>query len=149
MTAVRHATGVAFEAPDGWEVLDGGPETVIALEPDDGRGFRANLVLTVVDNDGLSFRDWQAATDVMLPETLPDYLVLDLERRDVAGLPGGRRLAHHLAQNGDALVMEQWFTVWDGRGCTLTATVDVLRYAAAADTFEGCADTLLLPEVSS
>lgn len=98
-------------------------------------GFATNLVLSMADNAGLSFRDWQVATDQMLPRILSDYLLLDLERCQVAGRLGGRRLAHHVAPNGVAVTMEQWFTAVDGVGWTLTATVDSSRYDEQAALF--------------
>ena len=69
----------------------------------------------------------------MLPQMLTDYLLLDLERCQVAGRPGGRRLAHHLTLDGVAVTMEQWFTTVDGVGWTLTATVDSFRYDEQAE----------------
>ncbi len=128
-------------APEGWDVLTDLPEglTWAAREarPADGPGtpdpFLANLVLTEVSSGGLDFRDWQAGTDELLPRVLDDYLLVDLERLEVGGRPGGRRLAHHAGPNGEALTMEQWFTLVDGIGHTLTATIDTWRYDELAD----------------
>lgn len=120
--------------PDGWEILpDAAPGTVVAVEPTGSGGFRSNLVLSAADNGDLSFRDWQVSTDRMLPQMLTDYLLLDLERCQVAGRPGGRRLAHHVSPEGVAVTMEQWFTAVEGVGWTLTATVDSFRYDEQAD----------------
>jgi len=85
----------------------------------------------------MTFRDWQVATDAILPRTLADYLLIDLERLEIDGSPGGRRLAHHVDTAGRALTMEQWFTLHDGRGWTLTATVETWSYDGLADA---CAD---------
>lgn len=152
-TQVEHpGSGARMSVPDGWEVLSAqDSDTVVALEPatEAEEAFRANLVLSVVDNDGMSFRDWQTATDEVLPEMLQDYLLLDLEKRPVAGLAGGRRLAHHLSPEGVALTMEQWFTVVDGVGFTLTATVDSWRYDAWADELATLAEHLALPAATS
>lgn len=136
-------SGATYQAPERWEVVFGEETTVLALEPEreDG-GFRANLVLTVVTNAGLSFRDWQVGTDELLPGQLIDYLLLDLEKLPVADHPGGRRLAHHVAPDGGALVMEQWFTSVDSVGYTLTATVDALRYDLVADELGRCGQSL-------
>ena len=124
-------------APAGWEELaEPLPATLwVAVEPGDGEPgtFRANLVLTCDDISGTSFRDWQVATDELLPRTLDDYLLVDLERLEIDGLPGGRRLAHHVDRQGRALTMEQWFTRDEDRGWTLTATVDTWRYDELAD----------------
>ncbi|MFT4083016.1 MAG: hypothetical protein QM638_10550 [Nocardioides sp.] len=138
--------GVAFQAPDGWDVVRPAADATIVIEPDraDG-GFRANLVLIVGDDGDLSFRDWQNGTDVLLRHELVDFLLLDLERLDVAGHPGGRRLAHHTGREGAGLVTEQWFTQVDRTGYTLTATVDSLRYPLLAIPFDECAASLILP----
>jgi len=95
--------------------------------------FRANLVLTCDDLGGGTFRDWQVASDGVLPAMLRDYLLLDLERLEVDGLLGGRRLAHHVDQAARALTIEQWFVADDDRGWTLTATVETWSYDGLAD----------------
>lgn len=144
---VEHPGGVTFLAPEGWAGAELDPAlgqaALAVLEPDDG-AFRANLVLTVVDNGGLSFRDWQARTDEVLPGELADYLLLDLEKMTVLGRPGGRRLACHRGPDGDALVMEQWFADVDGVGVTLTATTPSLRYADLAPELAASAASLSL-----
>lgn len=121
---------------DGWLVQeDAAAGTAVAVESDavSAGGFGSNLVLSMADNADLSFRDWQVATDQLLPRVLTDYLLLDLERCMVAGRPGGRRLAHHVSSDGVAVTMEQWFTAVDGIGWTLTATVDSFRYDEQTD----------------
>lgn len=128
-------------APPGWEVHDRpavGARLVLVEpagppSPSGSSGFRANLVVTAVPAGGLSFRDWQAGSDEILARALDDYLLIDLERLEVAGRPGGRRLAHHAGPRGEALTMEQWFTLVGDVGHTLTATVDTARYDELAD----------------
>ncbi len=127
-----------LELPVGWEVLDDptGETVLVAREPaDEARPdrFRANLVVTAVTVGGMSFRDWQAGTDELLPRVLADYLPVDLEKVDVGSHPGGRRLAHHASPNGEALTMEQWFVLVDDVGHTLTATTETWRYDDLAD----------------
>lgn len=136
----------SFEAPDGWEVVRPAPDTTVVVEPDraDG-GFRANLVLTVGDNGDLDFARWQNGTGALLGGELVDYLLLDLERVDLDGHPGGRRLAHHTGPSGAALVMEQWFAQVGTLGYTLTATVDALRYPMIAAALDEYAAALTLP----
>ncbi|NYD40532.1 hypothetical protein [Nocardioides panaciterrulae] len=112
--------------------------TFAALEPASGR-FRSNVVVTEQPTGGLGFRDWQAGTDELLPRTLPDYLLVDLERLELDGHPAGRRLAHHAGPAGEALTMEQWFVLVDGVGHTLTATVETWRYDELADSLAGVA----------
>lgn len=124
--------------PAGWEVLDDptGETVLVAREPADSERpdrFLANLVVTAVPVGGLDFRNWQAGTDELLPRVLADYLPVDLEKIDVGGRPGGRRLAHHASPDGAALTMEQWFVLVDDVGHTLTATVETWRYDELAD----------------
>lgn len=124
--------------PQGWDkVARPGPGTLwTAVEPldlDRPDWFRANLVLTCDDLGGLTFRDWQVASDEVLPRMLRDYLVVDLERLEVDGRPGGRRLAHHVDASARALTLEQWFVADAGRGWTLSATVETWDYDALAD----------------
>lgn len=131
--------------PPGWEELAELPAGVrwAAREPqhpvDPGR-FRANVVLTVDDTATLSFRDWQTGTDELLPRLLDDYLLVDLEKLEIDGAAGGRRLAHHAGPDGEALTMEQWFVLADGLGQTLTATIDTGRYDALAEVCASVAD---------
>lgn len=132
--------------PAGWCIADDSElaDTRVATEAsvsDDG-GFLANLVLTAADDQAGSFRDWQVTTDQLLPEMLHDFLLIDLERRDVAGHPGGRRLAHHVTPDGTAVTMEQWFTLVDGIGWTFTATIDSSRYDEFADVIGKAADAM-------
>ena len=127
-----------LELPVGWEVLDDptGETVLVAREPaDEARPdrFRANLVVTAVTVGGMSFRDWQAGTDELLPRVLADYLPVDLEKVDLGSHPGGRRLAHHASPNGEALTMEQWFVLVDDVGHTLTATTETWRYDEVAE----------------
>ena len=124
--------------PQGWDKVARPPTGAVwtAVEPVDlarPDRFRANLVLTRDDLGGLTFRDWQVASDEVLPTMLQDYLLVDLERLDVDGRPGGRRLAHHVDQAARALTMEQWFVADGDRGWTLTATVETWSYDALAD----------------
>jgi len=118
---------------------------VVALEPGraDG-GFRANLVLTVAENSGLSFRDWQSKTDQMLPLLLRDYSLVDLERLKVAGLPGGRRCARHLSSSGALVLTNQWFTCVGDVGITLSGTADVSSFGPLRTLFAQAAATLTL-----
>ena len=97
------------------------------------------MVVTEQPTGGLGFRDWQTGTEELLPRTLPDYLLVDLERLEVDGRPAGRRLAHHAGPGGEALTMEQWFVLVDGVGHTLTATVETWRYDELADSLAGVA----------
>lgn len=108
-------------------------------QPDEPGRFRANLVLTCDDTTGMTFRDWQVATDEVLPRALDDYLLVDLEKVEVDGHPGGRRLAHHVDASGRALTMEQWCTLAGDRGWTLTATCETWSYDDLAEAFAATA----------
>lgn len=125
--------------PDGWDKLANPPTGTVwaaaeQVNLDDATGrFRANLVLTCDDLGGLTFRDWQVGTDEVLPRVLTDFVLIDLERLDLEGRPGGRRLAHHVDADGRALTMEQWFVAANDRGWTLTATCETWFYDALAD----------------
>lgn len=115
-----------------------------AVEPldlDDPQRFRANAVLTCDDTTGMSFRDWQVATDEVMPRALVDFLLIDLEKLEIDARPGGRRLAHHVDGNGRALTMEQWFTLDGDRGWTLTATCETWSYDDLAEVFATLAQT--------
>ena len=130
--------------PQGWDKVARPPAGAVwaAVEPVDlarPDRFRANLVLTCDDLGGLTFRDWQVGSDEVLPTMLEDYLLVDLEHLDVDGLPGGRRLAHHVDQTARALTMEQWFVADGGRGWTLTATVETWSYDELAGELAGVA----------
>ena len=126
------------DVPQGWDkVARPRPGTVwTAVEPVDlarPDRFRSNLVLTCDELGGLTFRDWQVASDEVLPRMLQDYLLVDLERLEIDGRPGGRRLAHHVDAAARALTLEQWFVADDDRGWTLTATVETWSYDGLAD----------------
>ncbi|NHC45202.1 hypothetical protein [Motilibacter aurantiacus] len=143
----HQVAGCVLPVPADWQVVPGQPDgRLIAVEPavEGGRPFRASLVLTVVHNGGLSFRDWQAGTDRLLPTQLAAYQLIDLERRPVGGQPGGRRLAQHVVDDAVPVTMEQWFAQAGGAGCTLTATVDTVRYDYFADLFAELADGLVV-----
>jgi hypothetical protein len=138
--------GFAISLPAGWQVHLDEPEGValLGVEPEpDPWGFRTNVVVTVEDlNDEVTLAGWQAGATALLPETLSDYLLLDLQAGHVGAHAGLRRLAHHDA-DGRAVTMEQWATIDGARGFTLTASVSTLAYpgvsvrlAAIAGTFQ-------------
>ena len=143
----RHPGGMTLPLPEAWErAEDPAPGLVlVAIEPehapDDDPGFRANLVVTLDKlDDGLGLDDWQAGTERLFPTSLGDYLVLDLERLDLSGVRGIRRLAHHRTEQNSAVTMEQWTTVLphpDGgvAGWSLTASVATAQYPSLADLF--------------
>lgn len=146
---VHELVGCRVEVPDDWELVHSpDQQRLIVVEPErtEEAGFRANIVLTAVDNGGLSFCDWQAGTDELMPRQLSMYLLLDLERLAVAGREDGRRLAEHVVDGRPPVTMEQWFTLVGPTGYTLTATVDSWRYDEYADFFSEIAEKLSIFE---
>ena len=133
----------SFELAQGWQpsdelpsVVDGPQPKLVCYEPehDDGH-FRANLVAMVVDAGGLTFSEWQTRVDEALPVTLDNLILIDLEKLEILGLPGGRRLAHYRGPGGWPVTLEQWCVDIDGNMVTLTFSVDSLRYDELADDF--------------
>jgi len=134
----RHPLGFTLPLPAAWEqVEDPRPGVaVVAVEPETGLGFRANVVVSVDDLPGdLDLHSWQAATEEMLPRALNDYLLLDLEHTEVGDRPVVRRLVHHLVEGSGAVTMEQWATMAERRGITITTSVATLAYDSLADLF--------------
>lgn len=128
---------VSVAVPAAWHVTRSPQEGIelIAVEPEaepDQEGlFRANLVLTVAPIE-MTFAEWQTGTDVILAESFADYLLLDLEKPTVGGHPGGRRLATYATKENESVTMQQWATLVDGRGVTLTATSSTVTHATHA-----------------
>jgi hypothetical protein len=146
---VHELVGCRVEVPDDWELVPSpDQQRLIVVEPErtEEAGFRANIVLTAVDNGGMSFRDWQRGTDELMPRQLSMYLLVDLERVPVAGREGGRRLAEHVVDDNTPVTMEQWFALVGSTGYTLTATVDSWRYDEYADFFAEIAEQLSIFE---
>lgn len=132
-------TGVALPLPEEWETLDTPPEgtALVAVEPAEGDRFRTNVVVTLDDVGPMSLRDWQAGNDRLLPNALRDYVLIDLELLPVDGHDGVRRLAHHTVEavtgGPQAVTMEQWATVVDGTGYTVTVSAATLRHPELHD----------------
>lgn len=129
--------------PPDWVRVDSDLDGVnyVVVEPGREDGFRSNFVVTASQVTTESFGDWQIATDVLFDETLERYQLIDLEKVEIAGKPGGRRLAHHAGPNGEALTLEQWFVLTPGVGHTLSATVETSRYDEFYDTIGQVAST--------
>ncbi|MGB5952988.1 MAG: hypothetical protein WBG57_10830 [Ornithinimicrobium sp.] len=162
LKVVHESSGIECAVPLDWQVDASHPDMVMAIEAERAaypRGlnawsgaleapvavFRANLVLTVVNNAELTFGQWQRASDHLLPIALKDYELLDVQKVRLAGRPGGRRLARHLSTSGEVLVMQQWFTVCGHLGVTLTATCDVGSYLLLLPQMQTAAVSLTLP----
>ncbi|MGC1208798.1 MAG: hypothetical protein WA880_12665 [Ornithinimicrobium sp.] len=143
--SISGCAGALFTHRADWSVGCANPTTCAALEPLALAGrFRANIVLTVVNNGSMTFGRWQARTDRLLPIMLDGYEVIDLERLAVCGRPGGRRMARHRAPCGLVVVFNQWFVSIDGVGITLTGTVDAPSFPLFNPAFERAAASLTI-----
>ena len=142
--------GARVPAPHGWEPVDTGLGGVAAVvepvDPTAPEAFRASLTLSVEQLGDADLRTWQASAEAAAASGLLDHRVLDREHTDVAGRPGGRRLAHHVTPSGAAVVLEQWFVVAGGAGWTLSATVDTARYDLLADELALSAAAWVVPD---
>lgn len=135
----RHpVAGFSMPVPPGWERVED-PQPGIALitvEPVGAVDFRANMVVTVEDLPiGYDLERWQAEAERMLPGQLPNLALLDRELIAADAGPVLRRLAHYVADDTGSVTMEQWATVADGIGYTLTASIATLSYDSLADVF--------------
>jgi len=152
LTEYCHPSGLTLPLPLGWErVEDPRPDMpIVAAEPENDLGFRANIVVTVDELPGdLDLQSWQATTEVTLPRALHDYLLLDLEHAELRGRQVVRRLAHHLVKGSGAVTMEQWATTVGSMGYTLTASVASLAYDSLADMFAAIATEWEPPAASN
>jgi hypothetical protein len=139
----RHpGTGCVVSVPPGWDRLED-PQAGVALiarEPEDPAGFRANLVVTVDDlSSGPDLEQWQADNDRLLRQELRNYFLLDREVMQFGDQPVVRRLAHHASPDTGPVTMEQWAMVSGSTGYTLTASVATLSYDSLADVFSSIA----------
>jgi len=144
----RHPrTGLSIGLPGDWDMqVDPQPSVaLVVVEPRTDDSFRANLVVTTDElPDGLDLRLWQEGTDELLPQALHEYVLLDLEDVELAGLPARRRLAHHTVESGAAVTMQQWAAVRGREGVTVTTTVETMELASTAAMFAAVVDTLVL-----
>ncbi|CAM3093870.1 hypothetical protein [Stackebrandtia soli] len=135
----RHpVAGFTLPLPSGWECIEdpqyGVP--VIAVEPVDTVGFRANVVVTSEAlPPGCDLGVWQANVDELLPQELPHYSLIDREFIDGGDRRFFRRLAHYVGDDTGSVTMEQWAVIASGTGFTLTASVATFAYDSLADMF--------------
>ncbi|MGH8883341.1 MAG: hypothetical protein ACRD0P_39375, partial [Stackebrandtia sp.] len=87
--------------PPGWELAEDVNDGVamVARQPAMDRPiFRANIVVTVdTPPPGVDLDTWQTDNEAVMPEYLPNYLLLDRERLDDGRYSVYHRLAHHEA----------------------------------------------------
>jgi hypothetical protein len=147
-TSLAHGL-IRFLAPDDWDATSDTPAPIaaIALEPLDGQPFRASMVLTIDElPDGLDLNRWQKGAEIMRAQRSDDWLLIDLERLAVAGRPGARRLGTFAAPGGLSVTIEQWMTVIEGHGVTLTTTSATLAYHLYAPILQAYARSLTYAE---
>lgn len=135
----RHpGAGFRMPVPPGWERMEDPQESValITVEPVGAVDFRANMVVTLESlPPGWDLDRWQLEAEAALPGQLPNLTVLDRERLATGARPVLRRLAHYAADTTGSVTMEQWTTVAEGIGYTLTASTATLSYDSLADVF--------------
>jgi hypothetical protein len=141
----RHPSGFSLPLPAEWErVEDPAPGiALIAVEPEHGGAFRANLVVTVEPvPPGLDLDAWQARAEERQAAVLRGYVILDRERLELQGRAAVRRLVHHAREDVGSITLEEWAVADEGRGITLSASAGTLEYDALAALFSGVAGEL-------
>lgn len=136
------AGGFSLGVPSDWDLAEYPyPGVAVLLRaPQTASEFRTNALVTVDTLEaGMTLRDWQGGADALLPQSLNDYFLIDLEHVDLHGVAGVRRLAHHTAPGGHAVTMEQWAVLAGSTGYTLTASVATLDYLAHLETLSAVA----------
>lgn len=124
MTFAHPLLEFSLDLPAGWRPVADVPPTFAA--PDDpARSFVPNIVVTTGDP-----ADPVAVADGLLGAWLidagPDHILL-----------------HHLERDVPT-VLEQWWTVRDGRAWVVSASCAPLDYDALADTFAAIAGSFAL-----
>lgn len=130
---------IRMPLPTGWALTQPGVGNIVAVlaAPVPAGRFTPNVVVTAEPlPEGTGLREWQRGVDLLLPRSLHDYVLLDLEHVELAGRRAVRRLAHHVTEHGDAVVLEQWAAPFDGPagpvGLTVSATTPALAPALGA-----------------
>jgi hypothetical protein len=134
----RHpAAGFTLPLPEGWERVDDTPGVaLVAVQPERGGWFRANVVVTIEQlAAGTTFAEWTEAADEPVREALHRYMRIDDEMFEVDRRAVRRTLAHHTTEDNHAVTMEQWALAENGCGYTLTASAGTLGYDQVADLF--------------
>lgn len=142
MVTYEHSTGFRLSVPVGWELIEDPTAGValVAVEPAAPAGFRANIVVTIEAQDDLE--TWQRTTDEQLADQLPHFTLIDWEQVDHDGRRFIRRLAHYVGDDTGPVTMEQWATICDHVGYTITASVATLSYDSLAEAFAETATSL-------
>ena len=141
-------SGPRFDPPPGWVLLDvpGDADSValIAAAPQRPQpSFRPNLVLAY-GTEAPDFADVDEFAEAAIEDqadTLSDFLVLDRERTELAGLPCIRTLAHYDADSW-SVVADQWRLLGPSGGIELTASCRTLEFAELAPIVAASAATL-------
>ena len=144
--------GFAVAVPRTWDVVtDVDPTTLLAAVEPEGPGtatvgFRANLVVTRDTGVALDLDTWQKGTDVILDRSLTGWVLLDLERLRVDGLPAARRLGTYVAPDGPPVTVEQWAVLRGLEGLTLSVTAATATWDTLADEVAAIGATFTVGE---
>lgn len=111
---------------------------LVAVEPSGELYFRANVVVTIEAVSTTTDVDrWQDDAGGVLELRLPGYVLLDREPTAAGRV---RRLAHYEPPDSGPVTMEQWASLRDGLGHTITASVATPAYDGLADVFARVAE---------
>jgi|tagenome__1003787_1003787.scaffolds.fasta_scaffold19758966_2 hypothetical protein len=116
--------GFSLELPDGWRAMAEVPPTFVAPD-DDARSFAPNVVVTT----------GEPADPAVVADELAGGWLIDAGR--------DHALLHHL-ERGVPTVLEQWWTVRDGRAWVVSASCAPQDYDALADQFDAIAGSLTI-----
>lgn len=123
--------GFRLLVPREWMRVDAAASEVrlVAVEPQNQQGFRANVVVTVDELPaGLSLGEWQDGNDDLMATMVDAWQLLDRStelRQQESGHPEVvvRRLGHHTVNGSAAVTMRQLAVIDGSRGYTLTTSI--------------------------
>ena len=128
--------GVTLPVPEGWEVSEDVPDTVLAaVEPRREGRFAANTVVTLDVLGDETLVGWAQRQVAMLTERVPRLRVLDLEDVALDGWAARRVLAHYPLRGHGGVTLEQWLVPDGQRGVVLSCSAAALEYDRLADLF--------------
>lgn len=139
-------SGLGIPCPPGWTQTSDLSVAIALVESDplERRSFRANVTVVTERTSQPDLATYSTHMLDNLARTLTDMQVLSLDTDRVCGYEGRRLLAGY--RSGQyALSLEQWWTLVDGVGTTLSGTCAVEDYLYASPIFEVVAAGLLLP----
>lgn len=124
-----------------WEATEDVPGcALVAVEPERGPHFRANVVVTVEEAGAAGdLEEWVDRQVEGLRRSLVRPWLLDRETTEVGGRPAVRVLAHHYVSE-HAVTLEQWTLLAGDHSLVLTASCDTLEYDEFAVLSHGIAE---------